>query len=155
MKCFLGISDFLKEISSLSHSIVFLYFFTWITEEGFLISPCCSLELCIQMGLFFLFSVSFHFSFLSYLYGLFRQPFCLFAFLFLGDGLDYCASQRFVFCENWQRLGGSGGLVLSPKWCLCWCGDVYAINISDAVGKQCVSWLAWRRVCYSSLGLPR
>ena len=33
MKCSLGISNFLKEISSLSHSIVFLYFFALITEE--------------------------------------------------------------------------------------------------------------------------
>ena len=39
MKCSLGISNFLDEISSLSHSIVFLYFFALITEEGFLISP--------------------------------------------------------------------------------------------------------------------
>ena len=45
MKCFLGISNFLEEISSLSHSIVFLYFFALITEEGFLILPCFSLEL--------------------------------------------------------------------------------------------------------------
>ena len=36
MKYSLGISDFLEEISSLSHSIVFLYFFALITEEGFL-----------------------------------------------------------------------------------------------------------------------
>ena len=35
MKCSLGIPNFL-EISSLSHSIVFLYFFALITEEGFL-----------------------------------------------------------------------------------------------------------------------
>ena len=48
----LGISDFLEVISSLSHSIVFLYFFTLNTEEGFLISPCYSLELCIQMSMF-------------------------------------------------------------------------------------------------------
>ena len=40
MKCSLGISNYLEEISSLSHSIVFLYFFALITEEGFLISPC-------------------------------------------------------------------------------------------------------------------
>ena len=40
MKCFLGISNFLEEISSLSHSFVFLYFFVLIAEEGFLISPC-------------------------------------------------------------------------------------------------------------------
>ena len=67
MKCSLGISNFLEEISSLSHSIVFLYFFALITKEGFLISPCYSLELCIQMGISFLFFFAFHFSsFLSY-----------------------------------------------------------------------------------------
>ena len=35
MKCSLGISNFLEEISSLSHSIVFLCFFALITEEAF------------------------------------------------------------------------------------------------------------------------
>ena len=59
MKCSLGISNFLEEISSLSHSIVFLYLFVLITEEGFLICPCYSLELCIQMGISFLFSFAF------------------------------------------------------------------------------------------------
>ena len=49
MKCSLGISHFLEEIASLSCSIVFLYFLALITEEGFLISPCYSLELYIQM----------------------------------------------------------------------------------------------------------
>ena len=39
MKCSLDISKFLEEISSLFHSVVFLYFFALITEEGFLISP--------------------------------------------------------------------------------------------------------------------
>ena len=39
MKCSLGISNFLEDISSLSHCIVFLYFFALITEEGFLLSP--------------------------------------------------------------------------------------------------------------------
>ena len=48
--------------SSLSHSIVFLYFFVLITEEDLLISPCYSLELCIQMGLSFLFSFVFRIS---------------------------------------------------------------------------------------------
>ena len=33
-----------------------------ITEEGFLISPCYSLELCIQMLISFFFSFAFHFS---------------------------------------------------------------------------------------------
>ena len=51
MKFSLGISNFLEEISSLSHSFVFLYFFALITEEGVLISPSYILELCIQMGI--------------------------------------------------------------------------------------------------------
>ena len=38
------VSNFLKR-SLLSHSIVFLYFFVLITQEGF---PCYSFELCIQ-----------------------------------------------------------------------------------------------------------
>ena len=37
MKCSLGISTFHEEISNLSHSIVFLYFFALVTEEGFLL----------------------------------------------------------------------------------------------------------------------
>ena len=45
MKCSLGISNFLEKISSVSHSVVFLYLFALIAEEGFLISPCYSLEL--------------------------------------------------------------------------------------------------------------
>ena len=70
MKCSLGISHFLEEVSSLSHSVVFLYFFALITGEGFLISPCYSLEHCIQMGISLLFSFAFSFSsFLSYLFG--------------------------------------------------------------------------------------
>ena len=91
MKSSFGISNFLEEISSLSHSVVFLYFFALISEEGFLISPNYSLELCIQMGISFLFSFAFCFSsFHSCLKGLLRQPFCFFAFLFHGDGLDPC-----------------------------------------------------------------
>ena len=40
---------FLKRSLVFSHSIVFLYFFALINEEGFLISPCYSLELYIQI----------------------------------------------------------------------------------------------------------
>ena len=39
MKWSFGISDFLEEIPSLSQSVVFLYFFALIAEEGFLNSP--------------------------------------------------------------------------------------------------------------------
>ena len=65
MKCSLGTSNFLEEIASLSHSVVFLYFFALIPEEGFLMSPCYSLELCIQMGISFLFSFAFCFGMLT------------------------------------------------------------------------------------------
>ena len=41
---FPGVSNFLEEISSLSHSIVFLYFFALITEECFLIYPVIQTE---------------------------------------------------------------------------------------------------------------
>ena len=85
MKCSLGISNFLEEISSLSHSIAFLYFLALITEEGFVTSPCYSLELCIQMGISFLFPFAFHFSSLhSYLCGLLRHPFAFLHSFFLG-----------------------------------------------------------------------
>ena len=58
---------FLKR-SLVSHSIAFLYFFALVTEEGFLISPCYSLELCIQMGISFLFSFAFLLLFFSRLF---------------------------------------------------------------------------------------
>ena len=86
-----SISNFLEEISSLSHSIVFLYFFALITEEGFLIYPCYSLELCIEMSIF-----SFFLSFLLIFFSqLFVRPpqatiLLFFVFLFLGDGLVPC-----------------------------------------------------------------
>ena len=79
------VSNFLEEISSLSHSTVSLYFFALITEEGFFICHCYSLELCIQMCISFLFSFAFSFCLLlSYLLGLLGQPFSFFHFFFLG-----------------------------------------------------------------------
>ena len=91
MKWSLAISNFLEEISSLFHSVVFLYFFALVAEEGFLISPCYSLELSVQMGLSFLFSFAFLLLFFSQLFV--RPPqtaILLFPFLFLGNGLDPC-----------------------------------------------------------------
>ena len=91
LKCLFAISNFLEEISSLSHSIAFLYFLALFIKEGFLISPCYSLQLCIHLGLFFPFSLAFHFSsFLDYLEILLRQPLFLLAFLFLWDGFGHC-----------------------------------------------------------------
>ena len=59
------ISNFLEEISSLSHSVLFLCFFALIAEEGFLISFCYSLEFCIQMLISFFFSFAFRLTFMN------------------------------------------------------------------------------------------
>ena len=90
MKCPFGISNFLEDISSLSHYIVFLYYFALITEKGFLISTCCSLELAFRW-VYLSFSSLFYCLFFSQLFlRSSRQPFCLFAFFLLGDGFDHC-----------------------------------------------------------------
>ena len=46
-KCSLGISNFPKEISSLSPSVVFLNILALFTEEGLLVPPCYSLLLLL------------------------------------------------------------------------------------------------------------
>ena len=55
-------AGFSKFAGILSANIIFLCFFALITEDVFLISPCYSLELCIQIGISFLFSFAFCFS---------------------------------------------------------------------------------------------
>ena len=75
------------KISSLSHSVVFLYFFALITEEDFLISPFYSLEPCIQMGISFLFSFAFLFSTICKSSS--DNHFAFLHFYFLGDGFDH------------------------------------------------------------------
>ena len=80
----LGTSNFLEEISSLSHSIVFLYFFALITEEGFLISPGYSLKICIQLVISFLFSFAFHFLFTDVCKASSDSHFVFLHFFFLG-----------------------------------------------------------------------
>ena len=90
MKCSLGISNFLEEISSLSHSIIYLYLFALITEEGFLIFPCYSLELCIQVGISFLSPLPLASLSSDICKTSSDNHFAFFAFLFLGDGLDHC-----------------------------------------------------------------
>ena len=69
MKCSLGISNFVKRslvFPILLFSSISLH---WSLRKAILaISPCYSLELCIQMGVSFLFSFAFHFSYFhSYL----------------------------------------------------------------------------------------
>ena len=89
MKFSFGISDFLEEISSLSHSIVFLYFFALIAEEGSHLSLLFFGTLYSNGYISFsplpldslLFTVIYKASSDSH--------FAFFAFLFLGDGFDH------------------------------------------------------------------
>ena len=49
-------SDTTERLSLFSYlvfPVAFLYFFALFIEEGLLISPCCSLELCILLGIYF------------------------------------------------------------------------------------------------------
>ena len=90
MKWSLGICHFLDKISSLFHSVVFLYFFALFAPDGFLISPCYSLEWCVKRLTSFLFSFAFLFS--SQLFV--RPPqttIFLSTFLFLVYSLDPCS----------------------------------------------------------------
>ena len=102
MKCSLGISNFLEEISSLCHSVGFLYFFALIMEEGFLISSCYSLELCIQMLISFLFSFAFR-VFFSQLFVRPPQtailPRCI---SFLRDGFGCCLLHNVINLHPWS-----------------------------------------------------
>ena len=82
-------------LSRLSYSVVFLYFFALIIWEGFLISPCYSLKLSIQMDIYFLFSFAFHFSsFLSYCKASSDKHFAFLHFFFL----DWFWSRPHVQC---------------------------------------------------------
>ena len=90
MKYYLEISNFLKEICSHFLSIV-LYFFALFIEEELLISPCYSLELFIELGLSFPFSLAFSLLFFpQLLVKLLQTPPCLLEFLFLWDGFGQC-----------------------------------------------------------------
>ena len=104
IKCSLGSSNFLEEISSLSHSVVLLYFFALIAEEGFLTAPSYSLELCIYMGISFLFSFAFHFSsFHSYCKVSSDSNFAFLHFFFLGMVLipaSYTMSQTSIHSSS-------------------------------------------------------
>ena len=112
---FLDISNFLEEISSLSQSVVFLYFFALIAEEGFLISPCYSLDLCIQMLISFLFSFAFHFSsFHSYLQGLLRQHFAFLQTIFFSMGMVLIPVSCIMSRTSFHSSSGTLSIRSSP-----------------------------------------
>ena len=112
MICSLDISNFLKEISSLSYSVVFLYFSALIAEKGFLISCCYSLELCIQMLISFLFSYDFHFSSFHSKFGKLSSGHRI------GKGQFSFQSQRKVMPKNAQTTAQLHSSHMLVKWSL-------------------------------------
>ena len=106
LKCSLGVSNFLEEISSLSHSIVFLYLCIghWGSDH-FDHSLCYSLELCIQMGISFLFSFSFSFLlFTSICKASSYNHFAFLHFFILGMVLITAScTMSWTVCHEWSR----------------------------------------------------
>ena len=105
MKCSLGISNFLEEISSLSHSIVFLYFFAMIIEEDFFLSLlpilCNSALRCLYLSFSPLLFTSLLFTAIYKASS--DNHFAFFAFIFLRDGFDhhsYTMSQTSVHSSS-------------------------------------------------------
>ena len=91
MKCSLGVSNFLEELYKHSHSIVFLYFFALITEEGFLIFSLLFFGTLHSYAYIFPFLLCLSLFFFSQLFVWPPQAAILsFTFLFLEDGLDHC-----------------------------------------------------------------
>ena len=115
MKCSLGISNFLEEISSLSHSIFSLHFFALITEESFLISPCYSLELYIQMGISFLSSFAFCFPFFTVICKNSGSHFAFLHFFFYESmNVGNLTSSSSVWCVS---VSQSCPTLWDPKYC--------------------------------------
>ena len=159
MKCSLGVSIFLEEISSLCPSIVFLYFFALITEEGFLTMLCYSLELCIQMDISFLFSFAFSFSsFLNYFKASSDNHFAFLHFFFLGAVLITAS-----YTMSLTSINSSQALCLSDL--IPWISEIKGNSISLLMTFSNVFtlvlnnslravWLSWQ-VCLFSKALNR
>ena len=90
VKCSLVISNFLEEISRLSHSIVFLYLLHCSRKKAFFLSPCYSLELSIQLGVSFPFPFPFASLFFSAIFKVFSTIILPCWVSFALDGFNHC-----------------------------------------------------------------
>ena len=126
MRSSLGITNFLEEISSLSHSIVFLYFFALITEEVF--------------------------SYLSLLFGILNShgyisPFLLCLSLLLFSQLFVRPPQKtilpFCICFSWAW-----------SWSLppIQCHEPHAIVLEPLCLSDLISWIYLSRPLYNHKG---
>ena len=89
--CSLGISNFLEEISSVSHSIVFFYFLHWLLRKSFLSLLAIlwnSAFRCLYLPFSPLLFTSLLFTAICKVSS--DTHFAFFAFLFLRDDIDHC-----------------------------------------------------------------
>ena len=106
--------------------IVFLYLFAVITEEGFLISPCSSLEICVHLGM----SSPFSFPFIS----------LLFSTICKASSNNYFASLLFFFL----------GMILISTYCsMLWS----SIHSSSGTLSDLITWIYCHFHCIIIRGL--
>ena len=145
-------------ISSLSHSVIFLYFFALITEEGFLISSCYSLELCIQMLIFSFSPLLFasllssaiceafsdnHFAFLHFFFGGWSWSLPLIQCheppSIVLQAL--CLSDRIPVIYLWLPLYNCKGFDLGHTWRSSGFPTFFNLSLNLAVRSSCFCWL--------------
>ena len=139
MKCSLGTSNFLEKISRLSHSLVFLYFFALITEEGFLISPDLLWNSAFKWVYLFFFSLPFT--------SLLFTAICEassdnhFAFLhFFSLGMVLIPASCTMSSIRKRKLQASLAMIQQPsgrhrsRW------KAYGTNMGIAAGGSCAQW---------------
>ena len=170
MKCSLGISNFLEEISSLYHSIVFLCFFALVAKECFLISPWYLWTLHSEIYIFpFLLCFS-----LPFFSQLFLRPPQTVILLFCWNSntlVTWCKELdhwKRLWCWERLRAGGEGddrgwdGWMASPtQWTWVWVnsgswwwtgrpGMLWFMG-SQRVGQDWVTELNWTDIFISGL----
>jgi len=118
MKCSLGISNFLEEISSLSHSIVFLYSLHWSPKKAFL-SPLAILWNSVFKWVYLFFSplhlASLLFS--TICKGLLRQAFCLENTLVIANTFFHKYKRRLhMVITRWSILKSDWLILCKQRW---------------------------------------
>ena len=120
------VSDFLEEISSLCHSIVFLHFFALFTWEGFPISPRYSLE--------------FPFSWVYLSFSPLPFASLLFPAIFKASSDNHFAFSHFFFL----------GMVLIPPSCTC--HEPLSIVLQALCLSDLISWIYLSLPMYNHKG---
>ena len=98
--------NFLQEISSLSHSVVILYFFALITEEGLLTSLCCSWNSVIR----WIYLSFYHLPFTSLLFSAIYKASSDYHFAFMHFFLEMVLIIT-SYTMSWTSVHSSSGIL--------------------------------------------